>query len=87
MSELRIALLQIAAAGYDQAANLETGLAVCRHAAELGAGEDVYAARLDLDALRDWRRREVWGGAYRRPGCYGRLTDEGSAAPQGMLGE
>jgi len=36
--ELRIALLQIAAAGYDQAANLETGLAVCRHAAELGAG-------------------------------------------------
>ena len=85
MSEPRIALLQIAAAAYDQVANLETGLAACRRATELGAGEDVYAARLDLDALRDWRRREVWGGAYCRPGCYGRLTDEGSAALQGML--
>jgi hypothetical protein len=42
-------------------------------------------APLDLDTLREWRRREVWGGAYRRPGCYGRLTDEGSAAPKGML--
>jgi len=85
VSELRIALLQIAGAGYDQAANLETGLAACRRAAELGAGEDVYVARLDLDALREWRRREVWGGAYRRPGCYGRLTDEGSAAQKRML--
>ena len=54
---------------------------------EAGADEGVYVARLDLDALRAWRRREVWGGAHRRPGCYGRLTDEGSAAPQGMLGK
>lgn len=54
---------------------------------EAGADEGVYVAPLDLDALREWRRREVWGGAYRRPGCYGRLTDEGSAAPQGMLGK
>lgn len=52
---------------------------------EAGADEGVYVAPLDLDTLREWRRREVWGGAYRRPGCYGRLTDEGSAAPKGML--
>ena len=54
---------------------------------EAGVGEGVYVARLDLDALREWRRSEVWGGAYRRPGCYGRLTGEGSAAPKGMLGK
>ncbi len=40
---------------------------------------------LDLDALREWRRREVWGGAHRRPACYGRLTDEASAAQKSML--
>ena len=54
---------------------------------EAGAGEGVYVARLDLDAVRAWRRREVWGGAWRRPGCYGRLTEEGPGAPQGMLDE
>jgi N-carbamoylputrescine amidase len=56
------------------------------HVFEAGAGAGVCVARLDLDALREWRRREVWGGASRRPGYYGRLTDEGPGAQESMLG-
>ena len=54
---------------------------------EAGTDGGVFVAHLDLDALREWRRREVWGGAYRRPGCYGRLTREASAAEKSMLGQ
>ena len=42
--------------------------------AEAGEGETILFARLDLDELRTWRAREVWGPAYRRPAAYGRLT-------------
>ncbi|MFP5283594.1 MAG: carbon-nitrogen hydrolase family protein, partial [Actinomycetes bacterium] len=28
--------------------------------------------RFDLDAIRDWRAREVWGAQYRRPDAYRR---------------
>jgi N-carbamoylputrescine amidase len=41
---------------------------------EAGSEEGVYLAELDLAALRAYREREVWGNAFRRPGCYGRLT-------------
>jgi predicted amidohydrolase len=41
---------------------------------EAGGAEGVYLAPFDLDRLRAYRRREVWGGAYRRPGAYGLLT-------------
>jgi predicted amidohydrolase len=40
---------------------------------EAGDGEDVYLATLDLDALRDYRRRETMGDAYRKPSAYRRL--------------
>lgn len=42
----------------------------------LGAGEaeGVYIATFDLDELRDYRRREGWGNAFRRPHLYGALT-------------
>ena len=33
--------------------------------------------RFDVDALRDWRSREVWGARYRRPEAYRRLRAEG----------
>lgn len=33
--------------------------------------------RFDLDALRDWRDREVWGARYRRPDAYRRLRAGG----------
>jgi len=41
---------------------------------EAGAEEGVYLAQFDMDAIRDWRRREAWGNAYRRPGHYGLLV-------------
>ena len=41
---------------------------------EAGEGEGIYMAELDLDRLRDYRRREVHGNAYRRPQKYGDIT-------------
>ena len=43
---------------------------------EAGEAEDVCVVRLDLDALREWRRREVWGDQCRRPETYGALVEE-----------
>ena len=48
---------------------------------EAGDGEDVYLATLDLDALREYRRRETMGDAYRKPRAYRRLLSE----EQGVL--
>jgi len=41
---------------------------------EAGESEGDYLARFDLDRLRDYRTRETWGNAFRRPRCYGLLT-------------
>ncbi len=41
---------------------------------EAGEAEGVYLATLDLKRLRDYRAREVWGNAFRRPHRYGLLT-------------
>ena len=46
---------------------------------EAGEAEDVCVVRLDLDALREWRRREVWGDQCRRPETYGALVEEARA--------
>lgn len=43
---------------------------------ETGGGEGVYIARLDLDMLREYRRGEVHGNAYRHPRKYHMLIDE-----------
>ncbi|HEX5503205.1 MAG TPA: carbon-nitrogen hydrolase family protein [Thermomicrobiales bacterium] len=48
---------------------------------EAGEGEGIYLARFDLDALRDWRRRETWGNAFRKPHRYGLLTALDVAPP------
>jgi predicted amidohydrolase len=48
---------------------------------EAGEQEGVFLADFDLDALRDYRRRETWGNAYRKPGRYGALVDEGVEEP------
>ena len=37
--------------------------------------EGIYMAKLDLEQLRDYRRNEVHGNAYRHPKKYGLLTD------------
>jgi N-carbamoylputrescine amidase len=47
--------------------------------ARAGAGEEIVLARFDLAELRDWRRAEVFGGAFRRPHRYGRLVDDAVA--------
>ena len=41
---------------------------------EAGPEEGVYVAPFDMDQIRAWREREVWGNAFRRPGRYGMLT-------------
>lgn len=48
---------------------------------QAGGGEGVYLARLDLDQLREYRRSEVHGNAYRRPKKYGALIDTAVAPP------
>jgi N-carbamoylputrescine amidase len=41
---------------------------------EAGEGEGIYLADFDLRALREYREREAWGNAFRRPHRYGLLT-------------
>lgn len=41
---------------------------------EAGEIEGVYMAPFDVEAIRGYRGREVWGNAYRRPDRYGLLT-------------
>lgn len=43
---------------------------------ETGKEEGIYVAELDMDLLRDYRRQEVHGNAYRRPEKYGLLVEE-----------
>lgn len=42
---------------------------------EAGEAEGVYLAAFDLAAIRDYREREAFGGAFRRPHRYGSLTE------------
>ena len=48
---------------------------------EAGPAEDVCVVRLDVEALREWRRREVWGSSCRRPETYGGLVEDGGGTP------
>jgi len=48
---------------------------------EAGEQEGVYVASFDMDAIRDYRRRETWGNSFRRPRLYGALTDEAVEPP------
>lgn len=48
---------------------------------QAGGAEGVYLARLDLNQLREYRRSEVHGNAYRRPKKYGALIDTAVAPP------
>jgi len=41
---------------------------------EAGSAEGIYTATLDMDQLRSYRRREVWGDAHRRPALYGPIA-------------
>jgi predicted amidohydrolase len=48
---------------------------------EAGEGEGIYVAALDLDDLRQYREKTLWGNAFRRPHRYGRLTSMEAGAP------
>ena len=48
---------------------------------EAGRQEGIFVADFDLDALRDYRRRETWGNAFRKPRSYGLLTSEAVDEP------
>ncbi len=41
---------------------------------EAEGSEGVYIAEFDLDKIRAYREREVWGNAFRKPRCYDLLT-------------
>ncbi len=41
---------------------------------EAGASEGVYLADFDIDRIRAYREREVWGNAFRKPRAYGLLS-------------
>jgi predicted amidohydrolase len=41
---------------------------------QAGESEGVYLAEFDMDQIRAWREREVWGNAFRKPRCYSLLT-------------
>jgi predicted amidohydrolase len=41
---------------------------------EAGRSEGVYIAEFDVDRIRAYRQREVWGNAFRKPRRYGLLT-------------
>lgn len=43
--------------------------------------EQIALADFDLDALREYRKSEVWGNAYRRPQKYTMLTDNSVREP------
>ncbi|MDR1537849.1 MAG: carbon-nitrogen hydrolase family protein [Clostridiales bacterium] len=48
---------------------------------EAGEAEGIYMARFPMDELRDYRRREVHGNAYRRPEKYHALVSEEKSEP------
>lgn len=48
---------------------------------QAGGKEGIYIAELDLEQLRDYRKSEVHGNAYRRPKKYGLLIDTKIVAP------
>ena len=54
---------------------------------EAGEAEEVCVVRLDLGALRAWRRREVWGNECRRPQTYGALVEGGGGPAAGPARE
>lgn len=54
---------------YDANGNARDALVV-----EAGEEEGVYVASFDMDKIRDYRTRETWGNAFRRPHRYELLT-------------
>ena len=43
---------------------------------EAGEEEGVYSADFDMEEIRAYREREVWGNAFRKPNRYGLLASD-----------
>ena len=43
---------------------------------EAGEAEGVYLAEFDIEKIREYRSKEVWGNAYRKPSKYSLLISE-----------
>lgn len=48
---------------------------------QAGEEEGIYIAEFDMDTLREYRKRETWGNAYRKPHSYGVLTSRSVNEP------
>lgn len=48
---------------------------------EAGESEGIYLAIFEMDRIRDYRRSDPWGNAFRRPHRYGALTAPGVEEP------
>jgi predicted amidohydrolase len=48
---------------------------------EAGEKECIVLARFDMDRLRRYRNKEVWGNAYRKPDKYKEMIDESVTMP------
>lgn len=48
---------------------------------EADGSEGIFIAEFDMDMLRNYRKNEVHGNAYRRPNKYGLLTDNKISEP------
>jgi len=48
---------------------------------DAGEAEEIYIASFPIDELRDYRKREIHGNAYRRPNKYHLLISEEKAEP------
>jgi predicted amidohydrolase len=48
---------------------------------EAGENEGIYLAKFDMDAIRAYRQREVWGNAFRKPRAYSPLISVAVKAP------
>ncbi len=59
---------------FDAVAFDNSGNAVDPRIVEAGESEGVYLAAFDMDRIRKYRKREVWGNAFRKPRCYDLLT-------------
>lgn len=48
---------------------------------QAGEEEGIFVAEFDLDKLRKYREKEIWGNAYRRPELYQKLMDKNVEPP------
>jgi predicted amidohydrolase len=66
---------------FDAVAFDEHGDAIDTLIVEAEESEGVYLAGFNLDKIRAYREREVWGNAFRKPRCYDQLISEGVNKP------